>query len=204
MYEPSSIQPGIWANVATNIEIESADGSRQDIVKSPIFIMSRENTKSPVVMFIDQNLNHLNWYDFDGQDKNCPQGVVCGSIDGKLFQAKMRSFTPVQNVDLADERIKKVMQAAVKIRQSFVDKNPDMAKDFFQLEQKQEAKPLVEAPVCSITHAPLHDPVTGPDGRNYERSAIVKWLEEHGTSPFTGEPMSVDQLITNFDLRPAE
>lgn len=56
-------------------------------------------------------------------------------------------------------------------------------------------------PVCAISHVPMNDPVTGPDGRNYERAVIIKWLHEHGTSPFTGLPMQVDQLITNYDLR---
>lgn len=47
----------------------------------------------------------------------------------------------------------------------------------------------------------MSDPVQGPDGQTYERSAITEWLRVKGTSPITREPMRVDQLVTNFTVK---
>ncbi|CAF1551175.1 unnamed protein product, partial [Adineta steineri] len=35
----------------------------------------------------------------------------------------------------------------------------------------------------------FRDPVIANDGHVYERVAITKWINEHGTSPFTRQPL---------------
>ncbi|RYE14243.1 MAG: U-box domain-containing protein [Sphingobacteriaceae bacterium] len=52
-------------------------------------------------------------------------------------------------------------------------------------------------PECPITHQPIQYPVVGPDGHTYEKDAIESWLQVHGTSPVTREPMRIDQLVRN-------
>lgn len=47
----------------------------------------------------------------------------------------------------------------------------------------------------------MRDPVVGPDGHTYERSAIEAWLQQNPISPMTREPMTVAQLKTNYALR---
>jgi Mg-chelatase subunit ChlD len=47
----------------------------------------------------------------------------------------------------------------------------------------------------------MTDPVLLPDGQSYERAAITAWLAEHGTSPVTRQPISADQIVTNFALK---
>lgn len=49
----------------------------------------------------------------------------------------------------------------------------------------------------------MTDPVVGPDGITYERSAILQWLERNEVSPVTRVPMRADQLAPNFALRDA-
>eukprot|EP00727_Mastigamoeba_balamuthi_P000586 m51a1_g10524 hypothetical protein (184) ;mRNA; f:224229-225957 len=52
--------------------------------------------------------------------------------------------------------------------------------------------------VCPISFVVITnhvDAVMAPDGHVYERQAIVKWLEKGKRSPFTYEPMSVEDLI---------
>ncbi|CAF1554916.1 unnamed protein product, partial [Adineta ricciae] len=39
------------------------------------------------------------------------------------------------------------------------------------------------------------------DGHTYERSAIVRWVNEHGTSPLTRQPLNVDELQPDDYLR---
>ena len=54
---------------------------------------------------------------------------------------------------------------------------------------------------CTISLDMMMDPTVAADGYTYERSAIVAWLEGHGTSPITGEPMEKSVLIPNRDMR---
>ena len=56
---------------------------------------------------------------------------------------------------------------------------------------------------CSITYQVMTDPVIGSDGYTYERSAIVHWLQQHGTSPMTRDIMSVEDLRTNRSVADA-
>ena len=54
---------------------------------------------------------------------------------------------------------------------------------------------------CPITHEIMHDPVLAPDTHNYERSAILQALHTNPISPMTRQPIRVDQLIENRELR---
>ncbi|CAF2984485.1 unnamed protein product, partial [Rotaria sp. Silwood2] len=51
-----------------------------------------------------------------------------------------------------------------------------------------------ETLTCPITLQVFRDPVIAKDGHVYERAAIVKWIEKHGTSPLTREALSIDDL----------
>jgi len=48
---------------------------------------------------------------------------------------------------------------------------------------------IKEELLCPITAELMLDPVFTADGQTYERGAIERWLEEHDTSPLTGEPL---------------
>eukprot|EP00041_Stephanoeca_diplocostata_P019135 m.407163 g.407163 ORF g.407163 m.407163 type:complete len:333 (+) comp21219_c0_seq10:1058-2056(+) len=54
---------------------------------------------------------------------------------------------------------------------------------------------------CPITQELFEDPVIAMDGHTYERLHIVKWLESHETSPFTGEVMESKHLVPNHRLK---
>lgn len=60
---------------------------------------------------------------------------------------------------------------------------------------------IIESISCPITGMPMTDPVQGPDGHTYERSAIIEWLNRNPTSPQTREPMQVSQLKVNASIR---
>jgi len=55
--------------------------------------------------------------------------------------------------------------------------------------------------ICPITFELFRDPVVAGDGHVYEREAITQWILEHGTSPFTREPLQVDHLQPDDHLR---
>ena len=54
---------------------------------------------------------------------------------------------------------------------------------------------------CPITCELLRDPVIGSDGHTYERESITSWLQQHGTSPLTREPMVIESLRPNHSIR---
>ena len=54
---------------------------------------------------------------------------------------------------------------------------------------------------CPITLQVFRNPVTAGDGHVYERDAIVQWITERGTSPFTREPLRIEDLHPNDHLR---
>ena len=59
---------------------------------------------------------------------------------------------------------------------------------------------IVSKGICPITLKnvnELDEPVCAPDGWTYEKADIVKWLNEHGSSPMTREPMQIAQLCPN-------
>lgn len=55
--------------------------------------------------------------------------------------------------------------------------------------------------VCPITLCVMMDPVKAPDGHSYERAAIIQAIQHNGVSPLTRQPMSVDQLVTDYTLK---
>lgn len=57
--------------------------------------------------------------------------------------------------------------------------------------------------MCPITHIDilsLQEPVVCRDGHTYEKSAILTWLDKHGTSPVTRLPMSRQDMFPNRAL----
>lgn len=54
---------------------------------------------------------------------------------------------------------------------------------------------------CPITLELFRDPVLAGDGHVYEREAITRWISEYGTSPFTREPLQINDLQSDVHLR---
>lgn len=55
--------------------------------------------------------------------------------------------------------------------------------------------------LCPITHQLFKDPVLAEDGHTYEREAIIKWIQSHGTSPLTRQILDVNQLHPNLTIK---
>ena len=55
--------------------------------------------------------------------------------------------------------------------------------------------------ICPITQEYFRDPVLAEDGRLYEREAITRWINEHGTSPFTRQVLDVNHLQPDDEVR---
>ncbi len=56
------------------------------------------------------------------------------------------------------------------------------------------------SPVCPITLDAYRDPVLAGDGHIYERTAIVRWIQQQGTSPLTREPLNLKDLRSEENI----
>jgi ribosomal protein S25 len=66
---------------------------------------------------------------------------------------------------------------------------------------EEEAEEIPEEYICPVTQDIMVDPVIAQDGHTYERKNITEWVEKHGTSPITREPLSKDIIIPNRVLK---
>ena len=55
--------------------------------------------------------------------------------------------------------------------------------------------------MCPITLDVYRDPVLAGDGHVYERTAIVQWIKKEGTSPLTREPLNVNDLRSEENIK---
>lgn len=66
------------------------------------------------------------------------------------------------------------------------------------------SKDLVDIPpeyICLLTKEMMENPTLASDGKNYEKDAIEKYINEHKKSPATGEPLEINGLKENQDLK---
>lgn len=57
--------------------------------------------------------------------------------------------------------------------------------------------------LCPITLQLFCDPVLVQDGHTYERQAITEWIKTKGTSPVTGQKLSLEHLYPNYAIKKA-
>ena len=56
--------------------------------------------------------------------------------------------------------------------------------------------------VCPLTLEMMTDPLVSKHGHNFERKAVLKWLEKGNTTcPITRQPLTMSMLIPNVSLR---
>lgn len=61
--------------------------------------------------------------------------------------------------------------------------------------------PILSKFICPISLCPIRHPVRDPHSKTiYERASILKWIEEHSTSPMTRLPLTKEQLIPSLAI----
>lgn len=78
--------------------------------------------------------------------------------------------------------------------------------NYKEIPEEHHSNPVLSRFICPITKAPIRFPVTIPnlDGgvdHHFERSAIVRWLMKHSTSPLTRHPLELRDLRENIQMR---
>ena|SRR5438045_928630 len=67
-----------------------------------------------------------------------------------------------------------------------------------------EAYPFVPSQyMCTITFDWMDDPVVTPSGYSYDRTALEKWLRNKPYDPQTRQPLTIDQVYANRNLKDA-
>jgi U-box domain len=54
---------------------------------------------------------------------------------------------------------------------------------------------------CALQEVMMRPALCVGDGHSYEEAAIAQWLQAHGTSPVTGQPLATTELLPNHALR---
>jgi len=60
---------------------------------------------------------------------------------------------------------------------------------------------IIESITCPITRDIMREPVVARDGQTYEKTAIIAWLSNHNNSPITNDPIYIDDLKVNPNIR---
>ncbi len=60
---------------------------------------------------------------------------------------------------------------------------------------------IPDAFICPITGSIMSEPVSDSDGNTFEKEAVIKWITQHGNSPITRNPMTIDNLVPNRALK---
>ncbi|CAF3455003.1 unnamed protein product [Rotaria sp. Silwood1] len=55
--------------------------------------------------------------------------------------------------------------------------------------------------ICPITLNVCRDPVFASNSYVYERTAIIQWIEQQGTSPLTRQPLNVNDLRSEDQIK---
>lgn len=67
----------------------------------------------------------------------------------------------------------------------------------------QKPREIPDHLVDMITFEPMHDPVITKNGHSYERATIYEHLKRSPTDPLTRDPLTIDDLRSNFGLKAA-
>lgn len=151
------VAPGTWATVSTNLGlvvddqkeegkeespdfVESEDGqhgNNEDIVKSPVFVISRETSPGFLTfMCIDQRKDLLVWRK-EVHNRFNPLGTIDAIIKSKLVQVRV---TEVFLDCIPKKEELAILTEAEARRKGFLDKHPSMESCFFKLSSENNAQ----------------------------------------------------------------
>jgi STIP1 family protein 1 len=90
------------------------------------------------------------------------------------------------------------------IKQTYDTKIHDVRTAFAMSDpQKLEKREIPEYLIDPISFEIMHDPVITKTGQSYERATIVEHLKRNPTDPLSREPLRVDELRPNVNLKKA-
>ena len=67
----------------------------------------------------------------------------------------------------------------------------------------QKPREIPDHLIDMITFEPMHDPVITKNGHSYERATIYEHLKRSPTDPLTRDPLTINDLRSNFGLKAA-
>ncbi|CAB9520528.1 SAM and U-box domain-containing protein 1 [Seminavis robusta] len=171
-----------------------------DVPKAFVCSITNEIMKDPVVGSDGKSYEKTAEAATDGEFY--PNRVLKACIQQKeCFSALKACIGDLQQKAREDKKSRK------SIRQSLRGFRRSGRSPIFQslrsIEQAFSSRGIASLPdefYCPITHGLMCQPTIDPDGNTYEKDAIVAWIEEHGTSPVTRRPLSIDDLYDNTAL----
>ena len=142
-------------------------------------------------------------------------GIAAIGIGGKIIYDKYSNIkekeTPEENTfskfkyeetGKIIEKLKKQGNLKPKIINDEFDKNYIRANSIQNTDEEELLK-LKSSFICPITNIVMDNPVITPYGTTYEKSAILKYIEENNNDYLTKKPLSKDMIIPNYMLKAA-
>ncbi|KIW05932.1 uncharacterized protein PV09_03125 [Verruconis gallopava] len=109
---------------------------------------------------------------------------------------RRRQAGEIGEVGAAEEisEVKEMYQTKIHdLRTAFANSDPN----------NMEKREIPEYLIDPISFEIMHDPVITKTGQSYERATIVEHLKRNPTDPLSREPLRVDELRTNVNLKKA-
>ena len=114
-------------------------------------------------------------------------------LDDVSRQLENQELRPVEAADRNQEILWNFDNKIADLRSFFAAADPS----------KQKQREIPDHLVDMITFEPMHDPVITKNGHSYERATIYEHLKRTPTDPLTRDPLTIDDLRSNFGLKAA-
>lgn len=111
-------------------------------------------------------------------------------------QARLKAWNLTATSSTASSQGTQMTIAAIEKKLEIIEKRPENmnAAQTTQLTVPEEF-------TCPLSHEIMNDPVITPNGTTCDKAALIKWLNQHSTCPFTRAPLSPNQLVSNRVLK---
>lgn len=136
--------------------------------------------------------------------KQPSRSVVSLQLSPNLFAA-----SPVIDhfAESAHEPIGKAYLSPQTVEKAAVVVTPEPADDYTSMRaispRSSKSTEVLKSYTCPITEEYMNDPVSLSDGFNYERRAIIGWLQHNSLSPTTRAPLKNKGVKPNHALKAA-
>ncbi|KAF2774372.1 U-box-domain-containing protein [Teratosphaeria nubilosa] len=121
------------------------------------------------------------------------QAIKQRELDQISYQLSRGALGTVEALDRSDE-----------ITKSYNDKLHDLRAVFAAADpESHKPREIPDHLVDMITFEPMHDPVITKNGHSYERATIYEHLKRSPKDPLTRDPLTIDDLRSNFGLKAA-
>ena len=133
------------------------------------------------------------------------QQDLCAELEESLDRSKQHDLDTISlRLDRRELGQVEASENTQEVLEAFERKRNEL-RSVFALADPAHHKPreIPDHLVDMITFEPMHDPVMTKNGHSYERATIYEHLKRSPTDPLTRDPLTIDELRSNYGLKAA-